>query len=63
MHGDGHGGTDLVLTPIGSLWSEIKYPTQPTTGIYLNGPGISPDPFEGLVGFSYTQIANYDPVQ
>ena len=35
---DGSGGTDLYLTPVGSLWGESTFPLQPTAGSHLYGP-------------------------
>ncbi len=43
------------------LWGEVHNPAQPTSGTYLTGGGISPDPFEGAFGFSYSQIAGFVP--
>ena len=62
VNGDGNGGTNLTLEPVGYLtaspstyyWSDTYIPSQPTTGVHLFPASIETDTFTGTVAVQYS---------
>ena len=61
VHGDGNGGSDLVLSPEGYLWGSVDYPSPVTSGEHLFFASDAVNGSLGIDALLYGEALDYQP--